>query len=89
MNWYVITPSTSDEYLEHGWFKDTARKVHKYILRVKDGAKWRYFYTKAEIDAWIQKKKKSNEPPANLHSRQKKVGRGRVTARKKKRNQPS
>lgn len=38
-------PPLEELYLEHGWVKDSAAKVHKYIERWRDAAgKWRYRY---------------------------------------------
>lgn len=45
-----------------------ARKVHKYIARIR-GPKgnWRYFYTKAAVAAYANKKKKSTSRPKQQH----------------------
>lgn len=46
MQTYQSTPDFYREYIEHGWLKDQAAKVHKYIKRWKNKAgKWVYQYT--------------------------------------------
>ncbi len=45
---YTQTPDYYDEYLQHGWLKDQAAKVHKYIERWRGkNGKWYYRYTNA------------------------------------------
>lgn len=47
MQQYQSTPDFYREYIEHGWLKDQAAKVHKYIKRWKNEAgKWVYQYKK-------------------------------------------
>ena len=42
---YTQTPDYYDEYLQHGWLKDQAAKVHKYIERWRGkNGKWYYRY---------------------------------------------
>ena len=50
--------SSEDEYLAHS-LKGLARKIHKYLLRIKNssGKGYRYFYSQAEIDAYMKKLK--------------------------------
>lgn len=48
--------SSEDEYLAHS-LKDLARKFHKYLLRIKNGKGYRYFYSKDQIDAYMKKLK--------------------------------
>ena len=46
MQTYQSTPDFYREYIEHGYLKDQAAKVHKYIKRWKNKAgKWVYQYT--------------------------------------------
>lgn len=47
---YVINkPSIEDVFIEHGWLKDQAAKVHKYIKRWRNKAgKWVYQYKKSD-----------------------------------------
>lgn len=45
MTQYQATPDYYRDYIEHGWAKDAAAKVHKYIKRWKNAAgKWIYQY---------------------------------------------
>lgn len=55
------------DYIEHGWFgssqKDSAKGNHKYYMRVSAGTKngkniYRYFYSKADYEAYIRSGKK-------------------------------
>ena len=49
MQTYQATPDYYRDYIEHGWLKDQAAKVHKYIKRWKNAAgKWVYQYKKPE-----------------------------------------
>jgi hypothetical protein len=49
MTQYQATPDYYRDYIEHGWAKDAAAKVHKYIERWKNAAgKWVYRYKKPE-----------------------------------------
>ena len=47
---YQSTPDYYREYIEHGWFSDTAKKAHKYIKKyVNDAGNTIYVYkTKAQ-----------------------------------------
>lgn len=40
------------DVLEHGTKRGGQHKNHKYIARVKEGTKYRYFYTQEEIEAY-------------------------------------
>lgn len=56
--------SSEDEYLAHS-LKGLARKFHKYLLRIKNGKGYRYFYSKDQIDAYMKKLKgKSSKEPS-------------------------
>ena len=45
MQIYQSTPDYYRDYIEHGWLKDQAAKVHKYLKRWKNKAgKWVYQY---------------------------------------------
>lgn len=55
------------DYIEHGWFgssqKGSAKGNHKYYMRVSAGTKngqnvYRYFYSKADYEAYIRSGKK-------------------------------
>lgn len=49
MQTYQSTPDFYREYIEHGWLKDQAAKVHKYIKRWRNKAgKWVYEYKEAK-----------------------------------------
>lgn len=66
--------SSEDEYLAHS-LKGLARKFHKYLLRIKNGDKYRYFYSQKEIDDYYKKGNSngSEKPTDKFHSRDKKV----------------
>lgn len=61
---------SEDEYMSHS-LTGLSRKVHKYILRIKNGTKYRYFYSKAEIDAWIKKVKQQKREKDDARAAQK------------------
>lgn len=55
------------DYIEHGWFgssrKGSEKKEHRYYMRVSAGTKngknvYRYFYSKADYEAYIRSGKK-------------------------------
>lgn len=49
---YTQTPDYYQEYLEHGWLKDQAAKVHKYLERWRGkNGKWYYRYNNAKASA--------------------------------------
>lgn len=49
MQIYQSTPDYYRDYIEHGWLKDQAAKVHKYIERHRGkNGKWVYVYRKAK-----------------------------------------
>lgn len=59
MQTYQSTPDFYRDYIEHGWLKDQASKVHKYISRWRGkNGKWYYSYkSKAqELGAKIDRK---------------------------------
>lgn len=56
MQTYQSTPDYYRDYIEHGWLKDQAAKVHKYIKRWRnDAGKWVYKYAtdaRTKINRW-------------------------------------
>ena len=71
---YHVFYKSEEEYLAHS-LKGLARKFHKYLLRIKVGNRYRYFYSQAEIDAYNKKNKKSDDEnfPPILSSKGQKV----------------
>ena len=66
---YQSTPDYYRDYIEHGWFSDTAKKAHKYIDKYMSKAgKWVYIYKKKAKDS-IENYKKEREE--NLKKKQK------------------
>lgn len=67
MQTYQSTPDYYRDYIQHGWLKDQAAKMHKYIKRWKNEAgKWVYQY----------KKPKSNPTFVNSQASKELVGDG-------------
>lgn len=57
---YTQTPDYYQEYLEHGWLKDQAAKVHKYLERWRGkNGKWYYRYASAAKNAVNKVKSKA------------------------------
>lgn len=51
MTQYQSTPDFYREYIEHGWLKDAAKAVHKYIKRWRNAAgKWVYQYKDSKTE---------------------------------------
>lgn len=62
MQQYQSTPDFYREYIEHGWLKDQAAKVHKYIKRWKNEAgKWVYQYKKPKSNPTFVSSQASKE----------------------------
>ena len=68
---YHVFYNSEDEYLAHS-LKGLARKIHKYLLRIKTSKGYRYFYSKAEIDAYMKKLKGKDHSDASESEEQKK-----------------
>ena len=59
MQTYQSTPDYYRDYIEHGWLKDQAAKVHKYIKRWRNEAgKWVYQYKNELQDAKTRRNRK-------------------------------
>jgi len=57
---YQQTPDYYRDYIEHGWLKDQAAKVHKYIKRWRNKAgKWVYQYKNELQDAKTRRNRKN------------------------------
>ena len=49
---YTPTPDYYQDYIEHGWLKDQAAKIHKYIKRWRGkNGKWNYAYSERSADS--------------------------------------
>ena len=55
--YYIAIDENGEPYIEHGLLKNVGKKAHKYIMKIGEGAKARYFYTKEEVDAYYNKVK--------------------------------
>ena len=63
-NCYIITVDENGEpYLEHAWLR--RGQAHKYIMKIGDGLKARYFYTQAEVDAYMNQGKRTVQKAKN------------------------
>lgn len=54
-NYVILVDENGQPYIVHSIFGDARKKGSKYIERIKEGAKTRYFYTKSELDAYRNK----------------------------------
>ena len=62
MQTYQSTPDYYRDYIEHGYLKDQAAKVHKYLKRWKnDAGKWVYQYANKAKGAYYRNKSKWQE----------------------------
>ena len=58
----IITKPPMEEIIEHGWLKDQAAKVHKYLKRWKNKAgKWVYQYKKPKSNITIDSENLSTD----------------------------
>lgn len=57
-SYYIITIDENGEpHLEHAWLR--RGQAHKYIMKIGEGLKARYFYTQAEVDAYMNQGKRT------------------------------
>lgn len=91
---YIITYDENGQaYIEHAFWnrKGQTKKNHKYLLKIGEGVKARYFYTKAEVDAYyknktgLTKKSQLEEEKKDLRKAEKKAERDEMKAIKAKR----
>ncbi len=53
MNGYcIVYDENGRAYIEHGIIRNAGQTAHKYIMKIGDGVKARYFYTQEQIDAY-------------------------------------
>ena len=65
-NDYVIQFDESGQpYIAHAWGKRGANQAHKYIAKIGEGAKARYFYTQEELRAFQQGGRQKAQNVAN------------------------
>ncbi len=73
-NYVILVDENGHPFIAHGIFGDARKQGTKYIERIKEGAKTRYFYTKAELDAYRNKqqanKRAIQEKSQNVRSYQ-------------------
>ena len=62
--YYIAIDKNGEPYIEHGLLKNVGKKAHKYIMKIGEGAKARYFYTKEEVDAYYRKEKDKTKAAA-------------------------
>ena len=61
---YFITYDENGEvHLEHAWLR--RGQAHKYILKIGEGLKARYFYTQPEVDAYMNRGKQKAQNVAD------------------------
>ncbi len=74
---YTPTPiNYYDDYIQHGWLKDQAAKVHKYLERWRGkNGKWYYRYKSKAQELGTKIRRKINGIPANKIS----INKGRET----------
>lgn len=86
-NTYVILVDENGQpYIAHSIFGDARKKGTKYIERIKEGAKTRYFYTKAELDAYRNKQQANKQAYAEKSQNVKAYKQMRRDLRKRGRN---
>ena len=56
-NYIILIDENGRPYIEHG----IGDRMHKYIMKIGDGAKARYFYTQQEIEAYRKQKQDSKD----------------------------
>lgn len=73
-DYVILVDENGQPFIAHGIFGDARKQGAKYIERIKEGAKTRYFYTKAELDAYRNKqqanKRAIQEKSQNVRSYQ-------------------
>ena len=63
--YYIAIDENGEAYIEHGILQNVGKKAHKYIMKIGDGAKARYFYTKEEVQAYYNKTRNKASDAAN------------------------
>lgn len=56
-NYVILVDENGQPFIAHGLFGDLKRKGAKYIEKITEGAKTRYFYTQQEIEAYRNKQR--------------------------------
>lgn len=84
---YQSTPDYYRDYMEHGWFKDTAKKTHKYIDKYMSKAgNWVYVY-KNKAKKAIDEYKRYKEEETKKEQRKDWILKGVHKAYKKRKSQ--
>ena len=76
--YYIAFDENGQAYIEHGLIRNIGQKAHKYIMKVGEGAKARYFYTKEQIEAYkknLQDRKKTDRYARDVIKQREKQGR--------------
>lgn len=60
-NYQIMLDRYGRVYLSHG----IGKRAHKYILKIGDGVKARYLYTREEVNAYMNEKKAKREADSN------------------------
>ena len=55
--YYIAVDENGQAYIEHGVLRNIGQRAHKYIMKIGDGAKARYLYTKEEVQAYLNGRK--------------------------------
>ena len=92
-DYIIVYDENGQAYIEHAFWnrKGQTKKNHKYLLKIGEGVKARYFYTKAEVDAYyknktgLAKKSQLEEEKKDLRNSEKKAERDEMKAIKAKR----
>ena len=64
-DYVILIDENGQPYIAHSIFSNARQKGAKYIQKIKDGAKTRYFYTKAELEAYYNKGKQATKEAAS------------------------
>lgn len=59
----IVYDENGEPHLEHAWLR--RGQAHKYIMKIGEGLKARYFYTQAEVDAYMKGAKKGYDAGRN------------------------
>ena len=77
-DYIIMIDQNGQPYIEHSWADVWKKKAHKYLLKIGEGAKARYFYTQAEIDAYYRKVRGNTEQKVNKYKSKVKESNKRV-----------
>lgn len=64
----ILVDETGQPYIAHAGFGRGIRQNHKYLMKIGEGAKARYLYTQAEVQAYMRGGRKALKNAANKAS---------------------